>query len=752
MIRLVTLLVLLLCASLCAPAQSAPPAPKGFPAPHNGPKKKKDTSKPNPYLVDTLLHPIPFNRLYIHDKISKELEKADLKDGKLDSAIFVATDTAMGRDWSNILFRGARHSEIFMENLPPACGRDSISQVQEKIRALNALWEILRQYNGEAKPDLPYYMARLESFDSMVRFRNERRLQDYVRRHIDYPTLDNGKNLFENQGDARTYLYLALGLQNPGVMIRRLTDFATDSFAGAIIAADARLEPELIFNYASSTNPLIKNAIGGCTDTLTQRIVEIARHSKAPLKALAFLDDLYRGRLTLTEIDSITSNNDLLFQNLVRLKMTNGYLARYSYCRDLNYRAIQYVRKINDLHEEHDEIRFKCIDSLKALDLYEILVEGQDEIYTSSYLGIFKRMMARLAPAPGNHLLDTLGYDQFRTFIRLCANYNTLSDFLLSMPDTARFAVMDRFIGGLKDGKNDELEDAVNVADALGSIKDSTLSAYLDSRIKANYEQSYQEHSKKGMIVYSLLAKLQSSRNISSTDTGASVASKRLHLPPINKIPFKEIATDSGTVYQQVFFFGDEDGEKSYRGFMEGFTDNTVWHTDTTGRFWTTIAATNKRTVIYANKPLAAPDDEDAQNRLCRYLADSGIHPTVVIHRGHSYHLPLTLAKLDKYARVVILGSCGGYHNLSLVLDKAPEAHIVSSKQTGSMGVNDPIIGAFNKRLLTGADIDWIAIWNELDEYFASKPGLLEKFSDYVPPHKNLGAIFIRAYRNMMKI
>jgi hypothetical protein len=66
------------------------------------------------------------------------------------------------------------------------------------------------------------------------------------------------------------------------------------------------------------------------------------------------------------------------------------------------------------------------------------------------------------------------------------------------------------------------------------------------------------------------------------------------------------------------------------------------------------------------------------------------------------------------------------------------------------MAINEPIIRAINARLLEGEDINWIAIWHELDEYFGKRKELHEKYDDYVPPYKNLGAIFIKAYRQMM--
>src|SRR6185312_2668803 len=136
--------------------------------------------------------------------------------------------------------------------------------------------------------------------------------------------------------------------------------------------------------------------------------------------------------------------------------------------------------------------------------LYFIMVYGQDEIYTSSFLGTFKRMLERMTPMTGHELLDTVHNEHFRTFIRMCAGYNTLSEFLATMSEENKTALMKSFIGGLQYGKEDDLEDAVDVADAFGSIRDSALADFLEKKVKENYEQSYTEKSKKGLIVYSL--------------------------------------------------------------------------------------------------------------------------------------------------------------------------------------------------------------------------------------------------------
>jgi hypothetical protein len=94
----------------------------------------------------------------------------------------------------------------------------------------------------------------------------------------------------------------------------------------------------------------------------------------------------------------------------------------------------------------------------------------------------------------------------------------------------------------------------------------------------------------------------------------------------------------------------------------------------------------------------------------------------------------------------VFLGSCGGYHLIHSVLKNAPDAHIIASKQIGKEVINRPFIDLVNEKLRNGQNIDWIPFWKE----FRSKAGKVEGFEDYIPPHKNLGAIFIKAYKSQM--
>ncbi len=697
--------------------------------------KHKTEDTVSVYDLDTLIRPVPNNRASFHVIIDREQKRADGADGALDGEIHFSQDTAYTRMLSRAILTQVDQLQVMIENLP-GNPDDRLADNQERIRYLRALSDLVRRYNVDPKVEPVYYRRLVANFKNMLIARYEGELPDFVRENINQQTLDN-VSLMDGYPAERAFIYTEMGKLEPRMMIMRLTEYADDTFACAVITSAAKVVPNDVLNFVTSTNYRLSSAIKRCSDPLVQTIVQIATRSKSPLKAMPFLSDIYHKRKTVAEIDRIADDPDLYYKNLVRLKLANENLGGDSYTDELRFRGLKYVRTMNDLHDEKDAVRFRCIDGFKPEELYFLMVYGQDEIYTSSFLGTFRRMMDRMDGLKGEELFQKVHYDRFRTFIRMCAGYNTLNRFLEIIDEDKKTQLLRDFIAGLEKGREHDLEDAVDVADAFGSIKDEKLARFLKDEVTQNYERCAQERSIKGVIVYGLLATLFKGNTA------------ELDLPPINLVPYSSLVDDKGVIYQQFFFYGDEDGKMSYAGFLGNFR-NGKWKI-TTEKYWTVIASTSgKPVVIYANLPLTEPEDEEAQNQLAKHFQEKGIKPTVVVHRGHSYHLPLTMEQLTRESRIVMLGSCGGYHNLGTVLDQSPDAHVISSKQTGAMAINDPIIMTMNDRLLAGDDINWISMWKTLDTYFQSKRGpVQEMFYDYVPPHKNLGVIFIKAYRKM---
>src|SRR5699024_584994 len=108
-------------------------------------------------------------------------------------------------------------------------------------------------------------------------------------------------------------------------------------------------------------------------------------------------------------------------------------------------RAMRYIRMVNELHESPDRIRFAIADQLTPQEIYYVLINGQEEIYTSSFVGLYGRMMERIKPKTGDQFLMSVVFDHFRKFITLSSAYNTLDPFLETMKISNSRLLMKKF-------------------------------------------------------------------------------------------------------------------------------------------------------------------------------------------------------------------------------------------------------------------------------------------------------------------
>jgi hypothetical protein len=268
--------------------------------------------------------------------------------------------------------------------------------------------------------------------------------------------------------------------------------------------------------------------------------------------------------------------------------------------------------------------------------------------------------------------------------------------------------------------------------------KDSVLNSYIKEELEAALKKNRQANQYQSTRLYSILLKVY---EIVTEDQAGSLSAN------YKTLPYTELA-NNGVVSELVIFYGDEDGKNSFTSFMNLFKDRSQWQV-TTNDSWAEISSLNGQPVkIYANLPLDEDDEKDisAQEALAQYLKSKSISPSILIHRGHSYHLPNTLNYLDPSVKLAILGSCGGYKNMKKIMELNSQVHIIASKQVGSMAVNDPLLRHLNEDLATGKDIDWISFWNKLNEKFRNDPNTSKLFEEYMPPYKNVSSYVIRLY------
>ncbi|MBL0136800.1 MAG: hypothetical protein IPP79_23880 [Chitinophagaceae bacterium] len=566
----------------------------------------------------------------------------------------------------------------------------------------------------------------------------------------------------ENIGVAPTRLELIrkyCGL-HPDDILKVLRNYSNTYFTDSLIKVAAYRDISKLYDYAQARDELGAR-IRRHPDTLVHLISQMAT-SKSGRLYFPFLENLLRGKITIEEIDKVKENDLAYFRLMVQTRVE--YAGRLlpplkDTAREMKAltsmmarKAKEYfVNEINALHSvDNEAIRFKRLEGLSAPELYYIAVLSEDQIYTSSFVkGVYPRIFQRMTNPRGDSLLLSVNGDYFRKFIKMCAGYNTLNDFLGRMEKENASVLMKAFVIGLE--KTEGTEEAVDVADSYSSImdKNAELAEFIKAEVRWNLEKSTKTDSKKGKVIYNILSVL-----FESADTTSKInLSETLGIPPVYTVDYKSLKDDSGRIVMQAFFYGDEDkdGQNSFASFMGMFRNNPNWKIVENSEWVGISTAKGKLIQIYANKPLMGENDpeETAINHLTDYLFDHKLQPSIFIHRGHSFHVQSTMKRIMPTARIVILGSCGGYNNINEVLSISNDAHIISSKQTGTMHVNEPILQAMNSSLLAGKNIDWIGMWKELGSKFTTGDAK-EKFDDYIPPFKNMGALFIKAYRKAM--
>ena len=71
---------------------------------------------------------------------------------------------------------------------------------------------------------------------------------------------------------------------------------------------------------------------------------------------------------------------------------------------------------------------------------------------------------------------------------------------------------------------------------------------------------------------------------------------------------------------------------------------------------------------------------------------------------------------------------------------------MISTKQIGSMQVNEPILKLMNESLLAQKDIAWSDMWKTLEVKFKNNKLAYDYFQEYVPPYKNIALLVATLY------
>lgn len=711
---------------------------------------------------------VPIYRQLFHDKINDEQVQLDKLDGKLDGQIRVTNKSEINLVITDIMIRNINALQIYVEK------EAKIKTNNEKIRYLTYIENLLKAFrNGwRSKEFNPVYTPVLVSaFEKILKGDVDNVSMAAEIDKVPYQAGDMLAKIFkENKGYAtsRKSLYLKYAALNPEKILQTIEPYADEPFADAMVVKSSALNPTAVYNIAQAPNSKLGRLVHRNNDPLVKSIVELSKTPNA-LLYFPFLDDIIKGKKTVESIKKYVGEDGKGYDSVGYFKLLVqteiAYFKRMtSPAKDtplamfgtnglrevLQAKAIQhFVTPINELHDlSNVNTRMRAIDSLSAVDIYFMMVMAESEIYTSSFKHSYVRMMQRLGKEPRtDSLLLAVHFDYFKKFIKMAANYNKLDNFLSAMPPASSETLMRGFIANLD--KTGNLEDAIDVADAYSSITDVKLLNNILSYVVKNESDCIQKNNSRGKTIYGLLKTIFLSADSSNRIDLTSV----LGIPSIYEIENKEMQDDSGRIIQQVYWYGDKDGKAFFPSFISSFSPRE-WNI-TSNSEWYEIRSKKGNVWVFANRPLDndANLDDSAQIHLNTYLEKKDMIPAVVVHRGHSYWLPRTIKRMAGNAKIVVLGSCGGYKNLNDIIEVNPEAHIISTKEIGAGDINRPILNYLNQTFESGNKLVWKNMWATLSKQFATDPSvsIRESWNDYIPPYKNLGAIFLKAYNNMVQ-
>jgi hypothetical protein len=413
-------------------------------------------------------------------------------------------------------------------------------------------------------------------------------------------------------------------------------------------------------------------------------------------------------------------------------------------------------------------MRFSAIENYSAKALYTVMAHSVDYVYTSSFNGLFDRMMDKMRAEgiSGTALLAQVGHAHVREFVSGISLCNRLNDFLMTMPDEDAKRLLSEMVKGI-DQTDIPVDQAAIVADIIGNIADPARIALLWDDVKKECKRvidaSYQD--KEVIKTYGILASLMIYHagvlGVQLQDEGSF--STEYPWPNQEIVKPEAYFNSQRENIQQYFFYDDRneeiwDGHESFQHMLNtyGFvahwdsegnnikiyeSEEKGWHIEKESDEYVvlSIMRLGKKIKIYANKPTSP---QNGPNVIKNALAREHEQVSLVIHRGHSYHRFDTMNNLPNAAKLLFLGSCGGFGNE----DMPPNILVMSTKGTGTMVINDAILSALNNRLLAGKTFAWFDLWNEVRSSLKSTE--FDDFEDYQNPASNIALLFHEAFKS----
>lgn len=429
-------------------------------------------------------------------------------------------------------------------------------------------------------------------------------------------------------------------------------------------------------------------------------------------------------------------------ENLLALEMQARKALTVAFAKEPSAFSAKIGALLDDMTEESGRDRFRIVNGLPVEVLFELIARIGPQLYTSSFDGILDILTLKLK-------------QERRTFFDLArdpAASALWGDFFIAVVTSGRgdtlFGPMagnarDLARGSVRSLLAQETRiDAPIVAGALADAMDTK-----SDEIRAALEDELADHHRdaRSPIVKAttgLAGGIHAGR-MGTRPTTAAFAAERFadRYPPV---PAPVLSEDrlfkNGVNVQRMTFYNDADGKSSFSGFIKSHRA-AGWAIEEYLGFVVVSSPekAGRRIVIVADTP---DGGENGRMAVQLWLRHANLVPSVVVHRGHSYHEEETMPEISTNTAFVFWGSCGGQLRLRATLEQAPDALVLATQNIGTALVNQALLRTIEDRLLADGTINWTKVWADAQAKIRDR-----RFSAYSRPDQNSTLIALRGWR-----
>lgn len=405
---------------------------------------------------------------------------------------------------------------------------------------------------------------------------------------------------------------------------------------------------------------------------------------------------------------------------------------------------------MNALHARPPAERFSIVKGFTAAELLNVILISREHHYTSTFNGLFNIFLDRMrAEKTGwtkilddhKKLVPSLPFLVDATVV-----FNRVSDLLETMTDEDKLIFIDAILPDRTNPDNSlNVMNPIGVANFIQLLPPTDpMVPMIESRIASNYLNISDQSEKDDIALFANWYINHQKRNPSEGNESffqKFATDPRYRIPNILTLPTEELLDSKGRNFQMHLFYDDDDGKASYASFRQALQKNG-WKEEKVRGFIKFSKFDNKRAI----EILVSPPEADGKKAtdIQEYVEAMGGKISVLVHRGHSYHVDRSLEHINEDNRLIFLGSCGGQTNVAKVLSTTPNAQIIATSGTGRMAINNESFIDINQQIFWGSQIDWQKMKAKWMHRAEGNSSLHQDYLNYVAPHENLPFLFLR--------